>query len=696
MKAPQSNIKLFLYTPNRFFVIPNFQRPYSWTTDNIDSFLSDLEEVRQTRKKHFFGSIVYVNDGDGSIIIDGQQRATTVLLMITAIYHIALESPEKCQIIAEQIKDEYLYNKYAKQYGTEENRIKLRAVTTDNEIFEKIFNKSRLTDNEQMSRLYRAYRRFAEYFEDKNNLEDYIEILENFEIVTIILDKEDDNPQRVFESINSTGKPLTDGDKIRNFALMLHTQEKQDHVLEHYWKNIEQTLTDTDKDNITDFFRAYITSIRQSVVKMNAVYPEFKKLFAEQVDEDQSIESLDNFYDHIVRSLEYYKLLRFGIDTNDRFDNLSNVAFIMRYLKIELYTPYAIAVMRYYDEGKLSRDELTEVFEIIKIYFSRRIVCGLLATSVDRLFATLHRDVVRLVEKEDISYLDALGYVMHVRTGQIRMPSDTELRAGVNANSTYNQRTANVNYILAAIDDVSNESALLRQIENRDINLSVEHIMPQTLTDKWRAELGDDADRIHETYLHGLANLTLTGYNSKYSNRSFYDKKNIKYGFLDSPLYINKFVANAEKWGEDEMKKRQEWWAEHLLKIWPFPETKYKPEIVEKDVDLLDDIDLTGKAPTVLIINGDMKPATSWRAVIDAICEYYLENNDDFLGVVNKNEAIKNWFSTDSSDFRTSVELGASGIYLGVNNSTAQKIRIIRELANIFGTEKGELIVSLT
>lgn len=157
MKALQTNIKLFLYTPNKFFEIPNFQRPYSWTADNVQMFLDDLEEVKRGDKKHYFGSIVYINDGNRSVIIDGQQRATTVLLMITAIYHLALESPEKIELVAEQIKDEYLYNRYAKRYDSEENRIKLRAVTTDNKIFEKIFSQAELTEYEKKSNLYKSY-----------------------------------------------------------------------------------------------------------------------------------------------------------------------------------------------------------------------------------------------------------------------------------------------------------------------------------------------------------------------------------------------------------------------------------------------------------------------------------------------------------------------------------------------------------
>lgn len=696
MKAPQTNIKLFLYTPNKFFVIPNFQRPYSWTAENVDSFLADLEDVKNSDKKHYFGSIVYVGDGDSSVIIDGQQRATTVLLMITAIYHIAQQHPEKCEILAEQIKDEYLYNKYAKQYGTEENRIKLRAVTSDNEVFETIFSQNGLNEKAKESRLYRAYQRFYDYFNQREHLEKYIDTLEDFEIVTIILDKDDDNPQRVFESINSTGKPLTDGDKIRNFALMLNTPEKQDHILNNYWKKVEQTLTDADKDFITDFFRMYIMSVRQSVVKLDAVYPEFKKLFNEKVDSDQSLASLDAFYGDILQSLEHYRLLRFSVQDVGKFRGIMNTVFIMQYLKIDLYAPFAMSVMRYFENGNLDESQLQTIFDYIKVYFSRRIACNMLSTSLDRYFATLHRDAAAIAENSSASYTEAVAYSMLSRTGQVRLPSDTELEAAIKANAAYSQRTTNVNYLLTSIDDVSKESALLRQMAARDLKLSIEHIMPQTLNAAWRAELGDDAERIHAVYLHGLANLTLTGYNSEYSNQPFERKKTMTNGFNESPLAINKTVARYEHWNEGALLERQQWWIDKLREVWPLPQSSYAPDTSDRMVDLLrDDINLAGSAPVALSIRNDVQARSNWAQIVDAIAEYCYELDENFFETVLQNDKLASFFTRDSGQFRASMELLDSGIYVDVNTDTRRKHQLIKNLAEQFRLEQGDLIVEL-
>lgn len=695
MKALQTNIKLFLYTPNKFFEIPNFQRPYSWTIDNVQMFLDDLEEVRRGDKKHYFGSIVYINDGDRSIIIDGQQRATTVLLMITAIYHLALESPEKLKLVAEQIKDEYLYNRYAKQYGSEENRIKLRAVTTDNKIFEKIFKQTELTEYEKKSNLYKSYLQFYDYFRNRDCLEQYIDTLGDFEIVTIILDKDDDNPQKVFESINSTGKPLTDGDKIRNFSLMLRTSEKQDYVLTNYWQYIETHLTDPQRDDITDFFRVYLIAKNQSVVNTDRVYPEFKRVFAGSISDDQSYESLDEFYGEILRVLKYYRFLKFGIDENDEFTKLSSVAFIMRYLRIEVFFPYAVSVMKYWQDGHLSDDEIAEVFNVLRIYFSRRVVVNLSTTSLDSYFAGLHRSVLSIAEQDNATYLEVLKYTILSKNGRVRLPRNNEIEMAIKANFTYNQRSSNVMYLLTAVDDESKDVSLLRQIYDKELHLTIEHIMPQTMTKAWRNELGERADEIHNVYLHGLANLTLTGYNSEYSNKSFQEKCNMPNGFADSPLKINKTVAKYSTWNETTMLERQQWWIDKIISIWPLPASTFEPPVLNTKVNIFDDIDFTGTAVKMLYISDDSYLITSWVQALGVYCEHLYDRNSDFVDRVMNNEKTRNWISDDPDRFSASAKIHDTGLVVDVATKTKQKIRLMRELAEMFNVDKSSVSVEL-
>ncbi|XMT16998.1 DUF262 domain-containing protein [Candidatus Saccharibacteria bacterium oral taxon 488] len=659
-------------------------------------FLDDLEEVKRGDKKHYFGSIVYINDGDRSIIIDGQQRATTVLLMITAIYHLALESPEKIELVAEQIKDEYLYNRYAKQYGSEENRIKLRAVTTDNKIFEKIFSQAELTEYEKKSNLCKSYLQFYEYFRDRDHLEQYINTLDDFEIVTIVLDKDDDNPQKVFESINSTGKPLTDGDKIRNFSLMLYTSEKQDYVLTNYWQHIETYLTDPQRDDITDFFRVYLIAKNQSVVNTDKVYPEFKKAFSNNISDDQSYESLDTFYGEILRILKYYRFLKFGIDVNNEFTKLNSAAFIMRYLRIEAFFPYVVSVMKYWQDGHLSDDEIAEVFDVLRVYFSRRIVVNLSTASLDNYFAGLHRNILSSVEQNNAVYIEVLKYTMLSRSGQTRLPRNNEIETAIKANFTYNQRSSNVMYLLTAVDDESKDVSLLKQINNKELHLTIEHIMPQTMTNAWRDELGDYADEIHGTYLHGLANLTLTGYNSEYSNKSFREKRDMPDGFADSPLKINKTVAKYDTWNEAAILERQRWWIDKIIKIWPLPTSTFEPPVLDTKVNIFDDVDFKGTMVKMFYIGDDSYPVTSWSQILGVYCEYLYDENPDFTDQIMNSEKTKNWISNDSKRFFNSVKIHDTGLVVDVATNTNQKIRLMRELVEMFNVDKISINVELT
>lgn len=712
----QSNMKKFLYTPGMFFEIPEFQRPYSWQANNVQEFLSDLEECIEKQKKHYFGTVVQVEDTDSTYsnaIIDGQQRVTTSLLMIAAIYHLAKKDPsliENPETTVDKIEYQYLINK-----DLDNNRVKLRTVTTDNQILQRIFDvngdESRLTLKERQSNLFQVYSEFCKYFTGKKGLDKYIDGLGHFEISALTLVAGDDNPQRVFESINSTGKPLTDGDKIRNFALMLNNNATRDHVYKKYWAVIEEALVDVNKDNITDFFRSYIISKKQAIVKLDAVYPEFKKHFEKQVGEDQSPEKIDAFYGDIVEFLRFYQLLKFGENTSadNRYDGITATIFKMRYIQTDLYIPFALSVLRHYADGSLTKTQLDEVFKIIETYFSRRIVCNINTTSVDRFLASLHKDALGYLEDApESNYVDVLKYLFLSRTGQTRMPSDAEYENAIRTNPTYTQRNAFINYILTSSDGSSKESNTLNQIANGDLKLSIEHVMPQTLTKEWEHELGADelgiehTHLIHEQYIHTLANLTLTGYNSEYSNRSFDEKKTLvvkgeKVGFNDSDLRINKWIAAHDAWNEETLKERQDWWIENLQKVWPLPRTNFKPVEPDTTVLLLNEQNLKGQGIRSVQVFGDSTLVGTWAEALDIIAESIYDKNPDFFDLVSQDEFLFKYFKKDSSGFNNSAEILDTGYYLDTGNDTNTKLRIVHALGKLFELSsddiKAELVV---
>lgn len=566
----------FIDKRNSYFSIPEFQRPYAWNLEQINQFIEDIENVKQGTKKHYFGTIVFQPDNDRFEIIDGQQRLTTVLLMLTAIYRILLEKPDSSTLPAEVIKP-YLYNEYC---PAEENRIKLRTVTTDNDIFERIFqDPSKLSEDEKRSRLYRAYNRFYEYLSERGEINQYYEALKSFEVVTIPLDSTDDNPQKIFENINSTGQPLSEGDKIRNYALMLDTSAIREHVYENYWKGLERSLTTVTEDHIAEFFYAYLQAKLQVKMAMPDTYRRFKEYFNRMISDQTDLLQIDNFYGDIVKNSNYYRFLRFGQNPSHAFDRIVNAAFRIRSTGNNTVFPYLMCVIDYVQDNKISWDDVNFIFKTIENYLVRRHICHIGTSQYSTLFATLHQAILQLQQPEE-SYRDAFINCLASLSNNIRFPSDYEISNAILNVPIYGSTSRILKLILSSVDDENKESRLLERLFDTKTamaeKLTIEHIMPQTLSEEWVGELGINAESIHEQYRDALANLTLTAYNPRYSNKSFHFKKydatdddGNEVGFAYSPLLINKFIANFDSWGEEEIKARAAWWQEKISKLWP-------------------------------------------------------------------------------------------------------------------------------
>lgn len=717
MISAQTTIQKILNASETYYEIPNFQRPYAWQTANANEFLLDLEDSVAKKKNHYFGTVVLVEDTASSYsvaIIDGQQRVTTSLLMVTAIYHLVKKDPsliDNPETTPELIRDRYLFNA-----NIDKNKVKLRTVTTDNQILQHIFDKdgeeSRLDARERLSNIYQVYSTFKKYFSNKKGLDKYIDGLRLFEVISITLNGSDDNPQRVFESINSTGKPLTDGDKIRNFALMLSNDTLRNRVYEKYWAIIEESLVDSNKDYITDFFRAYIISKRAAVVKLDAVYPEFKKQFEKHVGEDQEEDKIDVFYSDIVESLGFYKLLKLtDIDEFDaKYAGVRETIFKMRYLQIDLYIPFALNVLRHHAAGELSDSQLEDVFKLIETYFSRRIVSGVDTTSVDRFLGSLHKDVLSYQKSSpDADYVDVLKYIILNRIGQTRIPDDDEYENAISNREAYYQRNSFLIYVLTAAEESSKEAVhTLHQISDGKLKLSIEHVMPQTLASKdWQAMLGEDFERIHRDYLHTLANLTLTGYNSEYSNRPYQEKMNLevkdkktgevrKVGFADSKLPLNEWIAKHESWNEDTLKERRKWWIKSLKKVWPMPTTTYQPVEEDTSINLLDVSDLKGKSVRSVEVFGEQTSVTTWAEALDTIAEAIYNRNPEFIEKVTEDEWLSRFFKQDAGAFYNSAEILDTGYFIDTGNDTNTKLRIVAAFGKIFNLASDEVKAELT
>jgi len=504
MQPNKRTIQEFIFRTDGYFQIPDFQRPYTWANYQIDTFLSDLEKVAKNKRTHYFGTIVFIRENDHSVIIDGQQRLTTSLLLLNASYHVIKNTPSKSiNYTAERIKDQYLINTYNSNAQNRE-KITLRTVTTDNTVLEKIFNGEELDNNEKANKLYKAYTRFKIFLETKNNIDNYIDALKKFEIVEIILDNNDDNPQLIFENINSTGEPLSAGDKIRNWALMLNNEMARNIVYKDYWKKIENKLTRVENgrqiDYISDFFRHYLMCKNNEFVSDADTYPDFKEMLKTINDED--IESIRTFYDDVMKYLSPYLCIKF-LEINPKFEVFEEQIFSLKFLQTETINTFVINIFVDFIDNKLTQDEVANSLYLVETFLTRRIICGSDSANLNKTFPNLHKAIVeKQIGNSGKTYNDCLAAWMLEKTARtVSLPTDADINNSIKVLNFYGNKNYQQQFVLAKICDQSRESTLLYNIYDKQIKLTVEHIMPQTLTTKWQFDLGNNWELVHNKWV---------------------------------------------------------------------------------------------------------------------------------------------------------------------------------------------------
>jgi len=684
MQPNKRSIHEFIYRTDGYFKIPDFQRPYTWDAYQTDMFIDDLEKSSSSQHYHYFGTIVLIKESDHSVIIDGQQRLTTTLLFIIAAYHVLTNYPNKSNIYTStQIKDQFLLNTYTSNTN-DKNRITLRTVTTDNKVLDKIFNKDNLNLNEQANKLFKAYSRFYTYLNSKNNIDYLLEALKKFEIVEIKLDSNDDNPQVIFENINSTGEPLSAGDKIRNWALMLNNKDSREIVYYDYWSKIESKLTRVEQgkqiDYITDFFRTYLMCKNSKFISDAYTYNSFKEILVQNVKPD-NLYSIRHFYDDVMKFLGPYIFVRF-LEYNDKLDIFKKQIASLKFLQTEIINTFLINILVDYIDNKLTQSEVEKSFELIETFLVRRILFGVKNEGLNVRFPDLH-NIIRSKQVDNYSktYDDCLAcWMIEGRGRTIYLPTDTDIYNTIRTFNFYSIKTYQQKFILAKICDISKESNLLTNIFDQKIDLTIEHIMPQKLTKAWQIELGSNWESIYNRWLHTISNLTLTAYNSKYSNLSFKEKKNIENGFISSPLLINKYISTFDTWNEDTLEERSQWLMDKISTIWKYPTTSINLDFNTSHHEVFSPYEWqveTFKRPVSLIINDINYEVDSWTELYIKIIEFIYNNfksefdklidNQELYGIANRplitlNKDIPNQVYKLSEEVYIERQLGVPSI----------------------------------
>ena len=688
MTGSEMKLVSYMQGSNKRFVIPVYQRNYDWKTENCKQLFDDLIKVVQNhRKSHFFGSIVSVFNPEGAndefLVIDGQQRLTTVSLLMLAMYNAMeqkLVTPAKVSL-SERIYAEYLVDKYQ----DEDTRIKLKPVKNDRVAFGKLFDNADeyVKDSNLTVNYYYFYDRIQK---QEITVDELFDAICRLEIINIKLNQ-DDNPQLIFESLNSTGVALSEGDKIRNFILMGLPTNLQNKYYEDYWNKIE-VCTDYD---VSAFIRDYLSVKQQTTPSMNKVYFTFKAYV-----EDRNFET-ELLLKELLAYAKWYQILLIGGTANTA---LNACIYRLNRLETTVTRPFFLEVLRLHSENKLTISEVAEIFSLTENYLFRRTICDVPTNALNKIFLLLHREIIRY-DGTDENYTAKFKYALLSKKERGRFPDDTEFTQSFAERQVYTMNRYRV-YILERFENFGTleDKDIYRHIDAgvEDGGYSIEHIMPQHLTPAWRTVLGDDYEQIHKEWLHRIANLTLTAYNSKYSNNPFEDKKTMKNGFEESGLRMNQWIAKKNKWSLAELEERSQYLMNKALEIWKFPVTDFKP--AEKQMDtftLEDDINLTGRSIAKFSYKSMEQPVTSWVEMYESMMKILHSEDKSILSklahIKNDND-ISVHVSTNKSDLRGYIEI-ENGLYMERNTSTWLKISLLKRFFKLYDAEPSDLVFYL-
>lgn len=678
------------------FVIPVYQRNYDWLIDNCDQLFSDLVKLsRSNRCSHFFGSIV-TSSADSSynrLVIDGQQRLTTIsLLLLAGIKAVKAGAIE----ISEKSKIDEAYEVFLKaKFCNSERKIKLVPIENDRIAYDKIFNEEDSFDED--SKVTRNYRHFYNLLTRKPqalSFDQLLDAIERLQIISIELDSDDD-AQLIFESLNSTGLALTEADKIRNYLLMSLTPEEQHMCFKNYWQKIELAT----ENQPTKFLRDYLT-IQQQLqrpVRQSNIYYEWKKYMDGHERKEELVKMLD--YAHYYQQVTEAKLSTAKL--SEKMRHICNI-------ETDVTNVFFIQFLKYASANSLSEDEIFKVIDLVENYLARRIVCNMPGNALTQVFCALHKDVLKSIEEYSSanvelgnSYSDILAYHIMRRDGNYQLPRDMQFVESIKTRDAYHMLKPFQIFLFERLENsVHGEyNDVATYMKKKDA--TIEHIMPQTLNGDWKAMLGDNFEEIQDKYLHTFANLTLTGINSELSNKPFEIKRDGKKigneiypGYKNSKYRLTKNVTLCDKWTEIELQHRCNEIVATFLRLYPLPQTTFKP--LPKPVDEVS-LDEETFSPTNRNLKGfrlfgNEYNETTWKGMLLQVVKLVMERYTDIVDTLYDAEGF--FWSAKQADTRYCTMI-APQKYLWTSMDNRSKLRCLRFLFEKCDIAESELVLLL-
>ena len=620
MKASEKKIKDLFSEAKTFFAIPVYQRDYNWQEKHCKQLFEDILSVGKDIDitSHFIGSIVYIHEGVYGIgekefyVIDGQQRMITITLLHIALYHRLKESKEE---YADEIYELYLVNKFSKR----DIKLKLLPPEENLNILNKILeeNWEELEDYQDRN-IVKNYKFFKEIISNYSNeeIEYLLAGLDKIIYVDIALEKEKDDPQKIFESLNSTGLDLSQGDLIRNYILMDLEREKQNFVYKNLWLPIENnckiSLGNEIKNYVSDFIRDYLTLKSGKIPSKPKVFEEFKEFYDK--NNDEQLEDIKNFseeYSHIIKpDTEKDKEIRKELENLKVLDQTVINTFLM-------------GVLRDYRENKIVKNEILEILKLLQSYIWRRFITEKPSNALNKIFQGMYLKI-----SKGQKYYKSLEESLLNQD----FPTDDELKEALKTKNVYKDKEK-LRYIFKELENYNHNELI--DFENEKI--TIEHIFPQKPNKSWKEKYSDYELEEMKIFKDTISNLTLTGSNPNLGNKSFLEKRNDDiHGYKNSKLYLNKYLGKLNEWNLSAMEGRFEELFKNIVKIWKRPESSEDKDI-EKVTFVLKGVASSGTGKLLAyekfellkgsIIIGGNKGSESVEKRNKRIIEELLENN---------------------------------------------------------------------
>ena len=659
MKASETNLRSIL-EGNKQFIVPLFQRTYSWDTKEWEMLWDDLQDLYEEEKprNHFIGSTVTIPvDSPASgvakfLLIDGQQRLTTILILLALVRDQATTLPESS--LAEEIADSFLTNRHRKGGDF----WKLLPTQADRESFSAVMKNQPIL---QQTQIGKAATFFAKHLSAKDAPKPEVLqnlITSNLMLVDIKLDRDED-PYLIFESLNAKGRPLSQADLIRNYFFMKVQLEEQQHVYDDYWVPMQARLS----TDLTEFIRHFLTR-DGALIKKSDVY-----LALKQRAEAKSHAEMVGYLQEIARFSKYYVKLLYpdneqSIVLRERLKRLNRLEVTVAY-------PFLLNVYADYDDARITANEFADLLDVLENFILRRSICGIGRSPLNKVFPILYAQV-----QNSPSLVEGVKDNLSTKN----YPKDSEFRERLITSRVYG---------VGALQDRT--KLILERIEashgNKEVvpfdTLSIEHVMPQTLTQWWQEHLGGDYEQIHELLLHTLGNLTLTGYNSELSNSDFPTKQK---RFAESNVGLNTWFSACAAWDEESIRARAEALADQALKIWPFF-GKVQERMVAGNVS-----GVTGKAPSAIVILDQRIPVITWRDVAQQTLQTIGEMDREQFAIIA--EKYPRLLATSAEGMRSSRSL-SNGYFMETHLSATDLHKLCVQATEMAGLSSEDWYVEM-